>query len=38
MGGLIEFIAGILMPAVLIVAVAGAAAFVIIFLVEWTDQ
>jgi hypothetical protein len=38
MGGLIEFIAGILVPAVLIVAVAGGAAFAIIFLVEWTDK
>jgi hypothetical protein len=38
MGGLIDFIAGILVPAVLIVVVAGAAAFATIFIVEWTDK
>ena len=38
MGGLIEFIAGILVPAVLIVIVAGAVSFAIISLVEWIDK
>jgi len=38
MGWLIEFIDGVMIPAVLIVIVAGAVSFAIISLVEWIDK